>query len=293
MKAKIEILDGMRFGKLVVLNEIEKAKNEKNRHNKWLCRCDCGNTTIVRSTELRNGKTKSCGCLNYARLVDLTGQRFGKLVVVQYAGRKGMNTMWKCQCDCGNITITTNSNLRTGSAKSCGCYKKVHSVTHGATRGGKRERLYKNYYGMINRCYNEHDKCFNSYGRKGIKVCDEWLNDFSVFRDWALSNGYQDDLTIDRINSNGNYEPLNCRWLTMKDNLLHKNKDSILEVNGELLTTGGWAKKIGVCSGTIRKRISEFGKEYTIELIKRTLVAGDIGIMYTDKKYRRCVTVKK
>ena len=164
--------------------------------------------------------------------IDLTGQRFGRLVVVSRAESKGNMTRWNCVCDCGNETVVYSNNLRRGYTQSCGCYRHEFELerlskkkTHGESHGKNKTRLYGIWSGMITRCFNEKSKRYEDYGGRGITVCDEWLNSFEAFRDWALSHGYSDELTIDRIDVNGNYCPENCKWATMAEQ--NKNKRAV------------------------------------------------------------------
>ena len=165
---------------------------------------------------------------------DLTGQKFGRLTAIEQRGYTAKNkhgtryAAWYCKCDCGNYCeMSTNVLTRKRNNHSCGCLAKEHlidiskrNITHNMTG----TRLYGCYKGMMSRCYREKDVHYNAYGKRGIVVCDEWKNNPKVFIGWALSHGYSDDLTIERIDVNGNYEPSNCTWIPMSEQ--YKNKQS-------------------------------------------------------------------
>lgn len=157
---------------------------------------------------------------------DLTGQRFGRLRVLSYAGIKNKNAMWLCKCDCGKETTVYSNNLKQGT-KSCGCLSKERSVKR-RTVAYENHRLYRVWAGMKTRCYNAKQPRFNDWGGRGITVCDEWKNNFRNFYDWAMANGYDEtaehgQCTLDRIDNNGNYEPTNCRWIDMKAQCANRN----------------------------------------------------------------------
>ena len=152
---------------------------------------------------------------------DISGQRFGRLVAIKKTKSDPRGAYWLCCCDCGNEIVTRIDRLRSGKAKSCGCLQKdllrERNTLLKTTHGGCGSRLYRIWRGMHYRCYQKSHNRFMHYGARGISICDEWLNDFAAFRDWAMSHGYTDDLSIDRIDNDGNYCPENCRWVTMKE----------------------------------------------------------------------------
>lgn len=161
------------------------------------------------------------------KLIDLTGQRFGRLVVLRRAGSdSNKNAMWRCQCDCGNTVITRGKHLRCGDTQSCGClHQETFPGSGNEKHGGKHSRLYNIWCAMKSRCYNLNAHNYKNYGGRGITVCAEWLHNFAAFRDWALSHGYQEGLSIDRIDNDKGYSPDNCRWATMKEQR-HNRRDS-------------------------------------------------------------------
>lgn len=190
---------------------------------------------------------------------DLIGKRFGKLIVLEYIGKnKHGNIIWKCKCDCGNVTTTTSNCLLTGNTKSCGClaYDYYHYHTGKNIKHNKSNtRLYHIWRDMKLRCYNKSQLGYKNYGGRGIKVCEEWLNDFEVFYDWAINSGYQDNLTIDRINNNGNYEPNNCRWATSSCQSNNKTNSVFIDYNDKHLTVAQWSKITGLPYNIIWQRL--------------------------------------
>ncbi len=162
---------------------------------------------------------------------DLTGFRFGRLLVIrkvgmQNQGKRGSRSIWLRKCDCGNEKAVIRSSLVSGNTKSCGCLERETKVNTHLKHGMAKSRLWKIWCDMKDRCNNPNNKSYSYYGSKGVKVCDEWLDNekgFINFSYWAKENGYADNLTIDRINTSGNYEPANCRWATRKEQTRNRN----------------------------------------------------------------------
>lgn len=154
-----------------------------------------------------------------SKLIDITGQRFGRLVAIERIDKR-----WKCICDCGNTTLSDSYQLRNGITVSCGCYHAEQCGDQHRKHGYTKTRLYRIYYKMKERCFREKNDNYKYYGGLGVTICKEWLNDFATFASWAMANGYKENLTIDRINPEGNYEPSNCRWITIQEQQKNKRK---------------------------------------------------------------------
>lgn len=255
MPFKAEDLTGKRFGKLVVLERsYDLPKKEGTVY--WRCKCDCGNEKITTSNHLRSGDIISCGC---ARRNDLTGKRFGRLLVVEKAGKMYGNQTYLCKCDCGNIVRCYHSNLTKGASQSCGCLQKELASKRFKTHGMRNSRLYDVYTNMKSRCSNPKNKSYSNYGGRGIKVCNEWMESFDNFMEWALSSGYSESLTLDRIDVNGNYCPENCRWATVFQQVNNKRKTIWVEICGQRRSLKewtlymGWDKRYGTFSARHKK----------------------------------------
>jgi hypothetical protein len=203
-----------------------------------------------------------------AKYNDLTGKRVGLLLVLSFAGRKkqlggGSCAFWYCLCDCGNLKRISQSNLITPNhTRSCGCLQKLVAHKQMTTYGFSRTRIGHIRISMINRCYNPKDSSYKHYGGRNIKVCDAWLNNPSSFLVWAEATGYSEALTIDRIDVNGNYEPSNCRWTTMKKQQNNRRNNHFITYKGETKTIATWSDETGIGQATILYRIeNNFSEE--------------------------------
>lgn len=199
------------------------------------------------------------------KVKDLTNQKLGKLTVIERNGsNKYGRALWLCNCDCGtkNITIL-GKYLLNGDTQSCGCIKKED----GNRKGKSKTRLYGIWRHILKRCYNENHVHYDKYGGKGVVVCDEWRdepNGFFNFEKWAIDNGYQHhvkiygekDTTIDRIDVDGNYEPLNCRWADSETQANNKNTNRYVTINGVTKTLSQWSRESGIKFTTLHRRVS-------------------------------------
>ncbi len=149
---------------------------------------------------------------NNPRLIDMTGQRFGRWTVLEKAGNTPRGgAMWQAVCDCGAARAVLGQDLRKGKSVSCGCHKAEVTGRRRRTHGQSGTRLHRIWKNMRKRCLNPKTPGYENYGGRGISICPEW-SAFSAFSEWAAGSGYRDDLSIERMNVNGNYEPDNCMW---------------------------------------------------------------------------------
>lgn len=200
------------------------------------------------------------------RIKDLTGKKFNKLLVKGYIGKNDKNqALWLCMCECEKYIVVNTSSLKNGHTKSCGCLKSELTIQRNKTNvhikhGKARTRIYRIYQGMKERCYNKNNERYKNYGKRGIIICDEWLNKengFINFYNWAMNNGYTDELTIDRINVDSNYEPNNCRWITNKEQQSNKTYHHLLDYNGKIQNIAKWSEQTGLPYDVIWRRIED------------------------------------
>lgn len=197
---------------------------------------------------------------------DIVGKRFEKLTVIKLANKiqkynskgckDGLKYIYLCSCDCGNTCFVERNHLITLHTKSCGCYK-IGMHTNRLTKHNKRyTKIYNVWSGIKRRCYNPHQKSYKNYGGRGIIMCDEWLKNFQTFYNWAINNGYEEGLTIDRINNNGNYEPSNCRWVRSQDQTKNLRTNHYITYNNETHCLSKWAEIYNIPKNVMYTRVS-------------------------------------
>ena len=196
-------------------------------------------------------------------LIDMTGERYGRLTVVRLSERKTNQgkPLWVCRCDCGNEVEVPRKRLIEGSTKSCGCYRREFSreqhTTHGQSRDGNAHtRLFRIWTGMKDRCNNPKSKYYDKYGGRGITICREWEL-YSAFHRWASEHGYTDQLTIDRIDNDKGYSPDNCRWATYSEQENNRRNNVKYEVNGTVYTLAQLARKENTTRAKAHKKHKE------------------------------------
>lgn len=204
------------------------------------------------------------------QIKNYTGQVFGRLTVLEFVERKNNISYWKCKCSCGNEIVIPIKYLVCGDTKSCGCIRKEKVSKLAKSKSYKKNKtLYSRWSNMKQRCYNKNCMAYKHYGARGIVVCDEWKNNYKNFEKWALNNGYKKNLTIDRINVNGNYEPNNCRWATIKEQNNNMTTNHYVVYDDEKLTLKQFSEKYNIDYYIIKNRIKS---KWDIEKIIKTPV---------------------
>lgn len=201
-----------------------------------------------------------------ARAKIKSGDKFGKLTIVQETTPHvtpcgTIRRSFVCKCDCGNVVVRRLGAFRKKDVNhSCGCLdiERIANLNRKYTKEQTNSFLYSTWHGMKQRCYDSNNSHYKYYGDKGILVCDEWLDDYISFYNWSLSNGASKEFTLDRINVNGNYEPSNCRWVDAITQANNKNKNRLIEYNGERLSVMQWSRKTGIKEATIRMRLDRY-----------------------------------
>lgn len=201
------------------------------------------------------------------KAVDISGRRFGRLTAIRRAeNAKCGRSRWLCVCDCGAETVVQTNSLVSGHTTSCGCYNGACQTIHGKTN----TRLFRIWSKMKSRCFCENDKDFKNYGGRGIRVCDEWKDDFLAFYTWSMENGYRDDLTIDRVCNDGPYAPWNCRWTDLSVQANNRRSNHVLVFGGASHTIHEWSQLLGMSEAALVKRM-KYG--WDVERVLTTPVA--------------------
>lgn len=204
---------------------------------------------------------------------NLVGERFGRLTVIapaeDFIRKDGRHrARWLCRCDCGNEKVVYGENLTRNVTKSCGCLQKERASETKTVHGDTDSRLYGVWCAIKRRCFNEEDPAYHRYGGRGIIMCEEWKNDYSSFREWALNHGYdinalRGECTIDRIDNDKGYYPDNCRWTDQKTQMSNVSYNHYETYNGETHTIAEWARKYNMPYSKLFQRVSYYG--YTME----------------------------
>lgn len=188
---------------------------------------------------------------------NLVGQTFGRLTVIERVASKGKGREWLCLCTCGNEKIVNTHSLMSGGTRSCGCLEieNLKSGNNRRTHGLSGTRLHRIWKRMKTRCYNKNTNDYVLYGARGIAMCEEWKTSFPCFAEWALLHGYTDELSIDRIDVNGNYEPSNCRWVSSTQQANNKRNNHLITIDGRTQTVTQWISETGMSRATFYQRL--------------------------------------
>jgi hypothetical protein len=185
--------------------------------------------------------------------VDITGMRYGRLTVLHREGSSNAGqAMWRCQCDCGGTVRSTGQSLREGGTRSCVCFQKDRVKECLSTHNMVNSRVYSTWKGILTRCYNKNVKAYSLYGGRGIQVCDKWKSFLAFFADVGEP---PTGTSLDRINTDGNYEPGNVRWATPREQCNNKRNNTIIEYNGKKQTVANWARETGIEKSVLLYRI--------------------------------------
>lgn len=200
---------------------------------------------------------------------NLIGQQFDRLEVIAQGkivkSGKRYRYYWICKCECGGEIEVRTDCLTSKTTRSCGCLHKESAIENVKVNHKHKmtgSRLYHTWNQLKGRCYNKSNNCYYRYGGRGIQVCDEWRNDFESFYNWSIQNGYNENLTIDRINNNGNYEPNNCRWATNKTQCRNRRTNVIVHYGGRDITLIELSEIVGLKYTTLHAR---YQKGYSID----------------------------
>lgn len=211
------------------------------------------------------------------KIKNIRGNKYGKLTVISFVDVKNKKARWLCKCDCGSIVEVYGIDLRSNNTRSCGCLKHVHRDL--GAHNLSKTRINNIYHNIKQRCNNPNSSTYKDYGGRGIKICNEWNNSFLSFYNWAMNNGYNDELSIDRKDNNGDYCPENCRWITHKKQMSNTRRNLIYIIDGETLCLSEWCERYNMPYWTVLRRI-QHGSDIETALTK------PIDITKRNKLYR-------
>lgn len=251
---------GLVYGKLTVIESA--GYSQELQRAMWKCKCSCGNICVIQGKLLKNGTTKSCGCLRReVPRTDLSGKRFGIYTVIKFVDKNQggrPRRRFLCRCDCGAERIFTASQINTGKPRSCGCLTNQiiseKNSTHGESHGEKRTKEYRAWRSIKQRCLLETNKSFRIYGARGILICPTWVNSFETF---LLDMGRAPTLqhSIERKDNNGNYEPGNCYWSTPLIQARNRRTNVFATHEGKTQCALDWSRELKVPIWTVLRRL--------------------------------------
>lgn len=241
------------------LTVIERGPNGPHGHARWWCKCTCGKRVLVAGSQLRSGKTKSCGCLRdegrdpWAE--DLTGKEHGRLTAIRMAPPKSRQAMCLCKCTCGNVCVVAAGCLRAGNTQSCGCLNREKSAERSTTHGMSGSPEYGVWTGMLTRCYNKNTESYPDYGGRGIRVCDQWMGreGFQTFIQ-DMGRRPSDSHSIERKKVYEDYGPTNCVWATPVEQARNKRNNLAMTMRGITKTIAEWSEETKIPYTTLRSR---------------------------------------
>lgn len=252
MARKVKDITGLRSGKLTVTD----MSHSDGREIYWKAVCDCGVVRTYRGGNLKQGKSKSCGCETHKwrkgsrhAVKDMTGEKFGRLTPVSFVDDDRRGAFWECVCDCGNSIVVSGKGLRSGDSKSCGCMQKDTVTTHGESG----HELYGTWTDMIARCHDNTNSAYGRYGERGIVVCDEWRNSpRAFFNDMGKR---PPGTSLDRMNGNGNYYKDNCRWATDSEQQNNRSNNTWYDYGGKPYNGKQLCSRLGLNYNATKARI--------------------------------------
>lgn len=254
-------LTGQTFGKLVIIAKSGEISSDGSR--KWFCVCSCGTQCNYAANKLKNGTVTQCGDCGKANKVnggpaplDLSGKIFGKLIAIRRLQEKESDGsfLWNCRCECGIEVSVSVSDLNSAQKTMCGNCRILAIGNANRTHGMSNSRLYRIWTHMGDRVNNPNHEHYENYGGRNITICDRW----KIFENFQADMGptYQEDLTIDRINNDGNYDPSNCRWANSEQQARNRRNTIRLTHNGITQSVDDWADQFGISKATLLYRLN-------------------------------------